>query len=163
MRLTTIVRQSSTAEASFRQTLDAVRMTQVNLANFNTLIERVRSRLPLLERQAFEATAVHLLPTRRLVAEFNYTRLRDTGCPVLPVHARHGSPSCASIDSEEFGGLVPTLLLTINCLIMLLENIWTECGLVNGSCGTLCNVVWPTAATQPREQMPLWPLPLGQL
>ena len=101
IRLTAIVRQSSEAEASFRQTLDAVRMSQVNLANFNTLVERIPSRLPLSERQAFEATAVHLLPTRRLVAEFNYTRLRDTGCLVLPVHSRHSSPSCVSIQATR--------------------------------------------------------------
>lgn len=37
---------------------------------------------------------------------------------------------------------------------MLLENLWTQCGLANGAIGTIMDVIWHPSVTNSRESPP---------
>jgi ATP-dependent DNA helicase PIF1 len=53
--------------------------------------------------------------------------------------------------------LEPYLELSIGCKLMVLENIWTERGIVNGTQCRLFDIVWPEDS-DPRKQDPDQPL-----
>ena len=59
------------------------------------------------------------------------------------------------VGSEAWNGnLYATIQLSIGSRVMLLENIWTERGLQNGSFGTVEDVVWPPGTVDPRREPP---------
>ena len=91
--------------------------------------------------------------------EHNHDRLRELGTAVVAIHAVHDTPAVAEIDAGQFQNLEPVLRVSIGCRVMLLNNLWTEYGLVDGRPGELTDIVWPAGLdTDPRERMPLFML-----
>ena len=93
------------------------------------------------------ASAVHLYPTQKKVAEYNLEKLSELHCstnPVARVQAEH-RPDVASArnaTTEEAGGLRKLLLLARGARVMLTTNLWVDAGLVNGCVGTVKDIVY---------------------
>ena len=60
---------------------------------------------------------------------------------VITIHAIHEHPSHASILPKDAGNLSSELPLCIGACVMLLYNIWTKQGLVNGALGVVDNII----------------------
>jgi ATP-dependent DNA helicase PIF1 len=80
--------------------------------------------------------------------------LGDSKKPVLKVNALHRGPQAAEVSTEDAGNLHATLLLSIGCRIMSVENRWTERGLVNGAFGTAHDIIWKEGDSEARYRAP---------
>jgi hypothetical protein len=52
------------------------------------------------------------------------------------------------------GNLHAKLPVAIGCRIMLSENLWVECGLVNGAFGTVCDIIWDPGVDDASKEAP---------
>jgi ATP-dependent exoDNAse (exonuclease V) alpha subunit len=66
----------------------------------------------------------------------------------------HDGKDAEKASTEEGGNLPATLPLSIGARVMLLENIWTERGLVNGAFGVVHDIVWRAEDGDPRRNPP---------
>lgn len=100
--------------------------------------------------------AIHLYHRTIDVDQFNHRCQRDSGQPVIKVRAIHPNNDrvAAEATASEAGHLEAELALSIGCKLMILENIWTERGIVNGTECRLYDIVWPEHA-EPRADQPL--------
>lgn len=73
---------------------------------------------------------------------------------MLLVPATHQGSRAAQAPTEEAGNLHANIHLSIGCRVMLVENIWTEHGLVNGAFGTVMGIVWEAGVTNLRQTPP---------
>lgn len=67
--------------------------------------------------------------------------------------AVHSDDIAAKASVQEAGFLEPFLELSIGCKLMILENIWTERGIVNGTQCRLYDIVW-SADSDPTKETP---------
>ena len=127
--------------------------------NCQFLQQRVEDRLPSSVRTAFK-NSLRIYPTRGAVSTYNFAALQKCGHPVLRIQAKH-QPSAAKNSSEEDAqGLFPELLLSKDCRLMITCNLLTAFGLVNGTLGTLHDMVW-RLEDDPLTSLPcvLWFIP----
>ena len=156
--LSTIVRQQGGDQEAFRQALEALRHGTVEKAHWDTLMTRTKYKLTPGEIDSFR-DAVHLFFANKFVKEHNHDRLRDMGSPVIAINAEHDTPAAANVDADKFQNLQAVLRVSIGCRVMLLNNLWTEHGLVNGRQGDLVDIVWPVGLDgDPRDSLPLFML-----
>ena len=144
------VGMDSTAQR-FRDALNHLREDKVTYDDWKLLSSRVSAVVPD-EIESFK-DAVRIYPKKDDVREYNRSKLRDLRRPVARINALHEGRGADKASSEEAGNLSATLLLSIGARIMLLENIWTERGLVNGAFGVVHDIVW-RAEDDPRRDPP---------
>jgi ATP-dependent DNA helicase PIF1 len=72
--------------------------------------------------------------------------------PVFKVLADHSDKIAERADASDANQLESYLELSIGCKLMILENIWTERGIVNGTQCRLFDIVWPEDSDPCKEQ-----------
>ena len=97
------------------------------------------------EARRFEKS-LQLFNTNVLVDEYNFGRLRDLQKPVINIKAKHTGREARNASYEEADNLHESLLICIGARIRLSQNIWVDQGLVNGSMGTVHDIIWPVGA-----------------
>lgn len=96
--------------------------------------------------------AIRLYPTNKAANEFNHASQRRSGQPVFKVLASHSDTIAAKATTAEAGMLESYLELSIGCKLMILENIWTERGIVNGTQCRLYDVVWADGSNPLKDE-----------
>lgn len=62
--------------------------------------------------------------------------------PIAHIQARHSSTFAKTITADDMCGLVPTLYLARNALVMLTLNLWPEVVLCNGATGKVIDIIY---------------------
>lgn len=152
--LDTIMRQQGGAQARFRDALQRLRVGESTQNDWALFMTRCRVNLPAATQVAF-SHAVRLCARRKDVAVINHQSIRDCLSPVILIRAKHDQPEWASVLTEDAGNLHSELPLCIGARVMLLHNIWTPQGLVNGTTGVVDNIIWHSSVANARIEMPV--------
>ncbi|XP_052123357.1 uncharacterized protein LOC127749382 [Frankliniella occidentalis] len=108
------------------------------------LLSRFRTLAEIEEGGQFEF-AVHLFSRRKDVDIYNLQKLIQENKPVLRIDSENNSRYAKACTSDQAMGLPQNLFLSIGCRVMLKRNLWVDGGLVNGSLGTVIDIVYQSS------------------
>ena len=144
-------------EERFKETLEHLRVGKCTVEDWILLSTRLQATLPAAEVESFK-DALRIYSTKSEVYRYNMKRLRDMEIPVLKIAASHDGQNAAlaaKADTQEAGNLQQYFFVGIGCQVMLTENVWSDRDLMNGSMGTVYNIVWDAGVEDPRNTPPL--------
>lgn len=151
--LKSIMRQIGNDQQDFRNVLANIGNGQISEEDYRLIQTRFYANV--LDRAEFH-DALRIKATKEEVATYNETRLRALNLPVARIRAKHNNATAELGSTDDAQGLQLTLLVAVVSRVMLTQNLWTACGLCNGSIGTITDVIYaPSNDGQHLNEHPL--------
>jgi len=105
--------------------------------NNNYSPEAITNRLEIDRFQGPNADCIHIYTNNKDVRKHNHNQLTVIGNPINKICAKHDCARSKQRESDLCDDLPSVLYLSIGSSVMLLRNVNTVQGLVNGACGTV--------------------------
>ncbi|KAG9515652.1 hypothetical protein KCU93_g9445, partial [Aureobasidium melanogenum] len=150
VRLTRIIRQSG--DMRLQTILNELRNNAVSDRSCDLLASRCMSLLSTREIHDFDE-AVRIYNTNAQVNQYNVSRLRSAGAPVLRIDATGKGQDWSRAPDDAAGGLENALFVSIGTRVMLTNNLSTSTGAKNGATGVVRHIAFAANKT-PRVDMP---------
>lgn len=120
------------------------------------LVARVGSVLPTSERYLFDNTT-RIYFTNSNVRDFNNQRLAVLNTPVIKLKAKYNNKAIRQRALvNKYSQLEAEIEVSISYKIILLKNIQTKAGLVNGTTRFLYNIKQALGTSNPRATLPYY-------
>ncbi|KAK3383000.1 hypothetical protein B0T24DRAFT_518591, partial [Lasiosphaeria ovina] len=85
-------------------------------------------------------SAVRIYLTNTIIREFNTSYLKRLDYTVIISKVTNIGPDSLKVESRNTGNLYNSLPLYISTRVILIENVWSSTGLVNGVIGYIHNI-----------------------
>ena len=138
--LETLCRQS--VDSPFATLLDTFRAGQFSAQDWELLRKRSLSELPPAERAEFGDQAVKVCALKRDFELFTKQKIAQLAGQKVFLKSVNNPPVAIKASSSTAGGLPRNLLLVNGMRVMLTVNLSIECGLTNGSLGTIVGILF---------------------
>lgn len=94
-----------------------------------------------LRMEAFK-DALHLFPDNRSCNLYNLHKLKQIDMPIAKLLAINNPSRARNFDSETFSGIENIVVLSVGAKVVLVTNIWTRMGLLNGANGIIRDIIF---------------------
>ncbi|GBC46555.2 ATP-dependent DNA helicase PIF1-like [Rhizophagus irregularis DAOM 181602=DAOM 197198] len=132
---------NSPEQRLFRDILMRLRDGESTIDNWRILATRFDNSSTTENNQFMDA--IHITSRKVDVHEINLAKLKSLNAPIARVRAVHtGGNDASKADSDTAKGLEAQLLLSKGVRVMLRANLSVETGLVNGSVGTIDDILF---------------------
>ena len=104
----------------------------------------------------FLKDAVKLCATNKSSISFNIQKIKELKNPIAAIKAENRPSQAKKFSPDKAGGLQNNIIICKDCKVMLLTNLWSECGLTNGANGIVKYIVYEKGKKPP--SLPLYVL-----
>ena len=133
-RFQTVFRQNG--DVQFADFLARLRNDELTPEDFQSILSRSSEKVSDTEQASF-SDAMHLFPTRNLANAHNSLELDKLPSDKIVLDAIHSGKDAANAPPQDALNLEPELHLKSGAKVMVLQNLCTKFGIVNGSMGTV--------------------------
>ena len=147
--LTESMRQQGDDQKIFRSILDSIANGTFDESMWRTLQTHSTSMIARGASERFQ-DAVKLCARNKDSISYNIEKIRELQMPIALIHALNSSQKAKKFSSNKAGGLQNSIIICKHSKVMLLSNIWKDCGLTNGANGIVKYIVYDEGTGPPK-------------